>query len=932
MVKKEWEIIEAAFEKAIALDGKACEAMLVEFSATHPELLQQLEGLLAADREGDGKLRKPIANAARTISEQAVDPWENRKIGVWTIKRRIADGGMGVVFLAERSDAQYQQTAAMKIMTAQLLASDAVVRFRAERQILASLNHPNIAKLIDGGSTVEQLPYLVMEFIDGLPIDRYCDQKKLSISARLALFSKVCKAVDYAHRNLIVHRDLKPNNILVDQDGEPKLLDFGIAKLLESSSTKQTVAVTREGTLLMTPEYASPEQVRGESPTITTDVYALGVLLYRMLTGQSPYGDQVISKHDMECAIISSVPKRPSTVITLADAAGRSATPAVLQKKLSGDLDNIVLKALQKEPARRYATATALADDINNYLTHRPVTARADSYAYRTAKFVRRNLLPLAVASVFLLALVAMSSFYTIRVTEERDAATTESRKANEISAFLVSLFTSASPETMRQPFDDFSEVTAREILDFGLIELRGDTTVDPLVRASLLAVLSRVYERLDDLENAERLSREAIEVMNGAVDAGVATETALSDDFCDALATLATIQRDRDEYTEATEQNERCMSILVASGQATSLRMAYALSRLARISANLGHFKDAEEQLLRASSMIASINGEQSIDYVHSLEDLATLMTRVRRDTEAVGYYQRSLAIARQLVGEQHPTVSLIKQNLATSLTRYRSREPQLALRLMQEALETDLKLFGGTHFRTARAYSNLAFIFSSMSDYDSAIRNSLASISILEKIRGPLYRPALSERVRLARSYYSSGDFETAEEYLLQSISDLQQVDPSDESGNLGLALSTMGSIREDQARYKEAEQYYRDGLARFEHRFGATSRQALAMRENVIWAIGPQGRVDEGDTMYRELLQIARKKYSPADLQEIGRMAETHAEWLDEVQRPALARAVREKWAEEIAAADALIEVLKTEEQERFDNAEREQNLGP
>ena len=927
-MSNDWDILSAAFDRATSLQGEERSRMLAEFASEHPDLARQLDDLLAADGESDDDLQQVVASSARSLAESAGDPWLNREIGAWTIRRRIADGGMGAVFLAERSDQEYAQTVALKIMTAQLLAKDAVSRFRAERQILASLNHPNIAKLIDGGSTRENLPYLVLEYVDGLPIDRYCDENRLDIEARLNLFMKVCDAVDYAHRNLVVHRDLKPNNILVDASGEPKLLDFGIAKLLESNSILQTVAVTQEGALLLTPEYASPEQVRGESPTIATDVYALGVLLYRMLTGQSPYADSLSSKHAMERAILETLPKRPSTSITVedTDTAGRSRSPTHLRKRLSGDLDNIVMMTLQKEAARRYATVTLLHDDIGNFLAHRPVQARADSLSYRSAKFLRRNRLPVSIAAAFIATIASLTLFYTQRLAAERDIATAESQKANEVSSFLVSLFTSASPDTMQQPMADFRDLTAREVLDYGLVELRARQQGDSLIRANLLAVLARVYERLDEIDKADELSNEALVLLDAATGRSTDRQASLVGDYCDALATQAIVRRERGDYEAATAANNRCQSLLVAAGQAESLPMAYTLMRQASISENTGDLSAAERQLLEASSMILAIEDEQSLAYVRSLDSLASLMATLRRNAEAVDYLQRGLAISQRLLGDAHPTVSLIKQNLATTLSRDRPFDQAYVLELMQQALAADIALFDEDHYRVAGAYSNLAFINRNMPDYEQAIENSLAAVRILERVRGPLDRRALGEKNRLAMSYYNIGDFETAETYLLESIDGLQQVDPDNEIVKLGYAAFAMGSIREDQGRYAEAESYYRDALGQYTERYGADSEQALTVRESIVWAIGPQGRVEEGDSLYRQLLEVARDKYATEKPQELGRMAETHAEWLDAMQLPERARVVREQWASEIAAAEEFIDLLTTEEEERFENAEK------
>ncbi|MFK8054292.1 MAG: serine/threonine protein kinase, partial [Woeseiaceae bacterium] len=373
-----YKTLQSAFEQALKLEGLEQDAFIESFGVDHPALLEQLRGLLVADAKTDHALAGPIAESADAIASTDGDPWLHRSVGAWKIVDRIADGGMGAVFLAERVDQQYEQQVAIKIMSARLLASDAIERFKAERQILANLSHPYIAQLHDGGATEDDLPYLVMEYIDGLPIDEHCIKHALDIDERLALFVKVCTAVDHAHRNLTVHRDLKPSNILIDQRGDPKLLDFGIAKLLDTQTGEPTDELTRAGGRAMTPQYASPEQVRGEPISVATDVYSLGVLLYRLMTGTSPYGDMTASSVSIEQAILDITPSRPSTLFETTGQpnsdqhlAGNS--DRQIRNKLSGDLDTIILKALQKEADRRYPSVAMFAADVGRYLTHQPI-------------------------------------------------------------------------------------------------------------------------------------------------------------------------------------------------------------------------------------------------------------------------------------------------------------------------------------------------------------------------------------------------------------------------------------------------------------------------------------------------------------------------------------------------------------------------------
>src|SRR5262245_28756322 len=356
----------------------------------------------------------------QTATGIGLTPQVDVRVGPYRLIREIGRGGMGTVLLAVRSDDAFQKRVAIKVLRRGMDTDAIVGRFRHERQILASLEHPHIASLLDGGTTDDGLPYFVMEYVDGQLVTDYCDAKALDTTSRLELFRKICAAVQHAHQNLVIHRDIKPANVLVTSDGTPKLLDFGIAKLLNPDPGVQTLAATIAGSPLMTPEYASPEQVRGETVTTATDVYSLGVLLYELLTGRRPYDLPSRTPDEIQRVVCNSVPVRPSTVVTHAASSQstrdrpeidseRTRPPDAdrLRRRLAGDLDNIVLKALAKEPSRRYASVDQFSEDIHRHLTGLPVIARKDTLGYRTAKFIRRNRAGVAAAALVVLALVA---------------------------------------------------------------------------------------------------------------------------------------------------------------------------------------------------------------------------------------------------------------------------------------------------------------------------------------------------------------------------------------------------------------------------------------------------------------------------------------------------------------------------------------------
>ncbi len=448
--------------------------------------------------------------------------------GSYRLVQHIASGGMGVVYLAERDDGQVRHQAAVKILRRGLDAEDQVRRFNAERQILASLDHPSIARLIDAGITDDHRPFFVMEYVQGEPIDVYADKRRLSIRERVALIRDVAVAVDYAHRQLVVHRDLKPSNIFVTADGHVKLLDFGIAKLMDAEP--DATMITAPGVRLMTPGYTSPEQVVGGKITTATDVYVLGLLLYETLTGARAQDTEGLSIPEIEQLVVREAIPRPSDrVASLAAHADRAATeasigaitaarrttPSRLPRLLKGDLDRIVGEALRKEPDRRYHSAQAFAADLERYLAGEPVLAQGDSAGYRLRKFVRRRWPMLATAAVFLLVLVAYAITVTLQARQigrERDRARAAQAKAEEVTSFLVRMFQASDPSEVR---DD--AISARELLATG-VQRMDALGGQPEVQGQLLAVIGRVYESLGQYDRAQSLLERALRVRREAL------------------------------------------------------------------------------------------------------------------------------------------------------------------------------------------------------------------------------------------------------------------------------------------------------------------------------------------------------------------------------------------------------------------------------
>jgi serine/threonine-protein kinase len=514
----QWQALSPYLDEALAMTDEERSTWLSSMRTQNPALADQLEVLLREHRtlSEEGFLEKgPIRLGGSGLTGQT--------LGVYTLLSQIGQGGMGSVWLAERNDGRFERRVAVKFLNLALMGKGGEERFKREGRILALLVHPNIAELVDAGVSQTGQPYLVLEHIEGDRIDRYCDQHRLGVAARIRLFLDVLGAVAHAHANLIVHRDLKPSNVLVRQDGQVKLLDFGIAKLLESEGPAAETQLTVEGGRAMTPECAAPEQLHGGAITTATDVYALGVLLYALLTGQHPAGGGPHTAADLVKAIVETDPIRPSEVvvpdskdpkIAIQNAVRRRTTTYKLNRLLCGDLDTIVAKALKKEPAERYSSVTALADDLRRYLKSEPISARPDTLAYRTAKFVRRHRTAVALATLAIVATIAGVTGTLVqsrRARAERDFAFGQLSRAEAINNLNEFLLSDAAPSG--KPF------TVNELLARAEHIVKRQKNKNDPHRIEVLISLGRQYNVLDEQEKSRQLLKEAYDLSRGLSD-----------------------------------------------------------------------------------------------------------------------------------------------------------------------------------------------------------------------------------------------------------------------------------------------------------------------------------------------------------------------------------------------------------------------------
>ncbi len=761
-------------------------------------------GFLASACDGDRTLRTEVDSLIEAHQQPndlletmnfAVSPlhfhgwqngsWVGRKVGPYTLLRELGRGGMSTVYLATRADRELERQVALKLV-GQGNHPLLVERFRTERRILATLDHPNIARLYDGGTTEGGFPYFVMENVEGRPIDRYCDTKRLGTAERLELFRRVCGAVQYAHQNLVVHRDIKPSNILVTPDGTPKLLDFGIAKLLEPDASADSGETTLPGLCPMTPRYASPEQLQGEAITTASDVYSLGVLLFKLLTGRLPYPDETLVAESVDRR---HVPPKPSAAV--------ASTGEVLRRQLAGDVDSIVLQALRWEPHQRYRSVEQLTEDVRRHLEGLPVKARRAGWRYRAGKFVRRN--KLAVATVVGFVALALASAITMavltaRVVHERDRARQEQDRTHQVVTFLVDLFEVTEVAG--------NVVSARELLKRGVQSAR-ELDVEPEQRAALYDILGAASLKLGLYDQAMPLLEEALEMRRqifGAEHPNVG----------ESLYHLAELLTMTGDYPRAEVLLREAVGIQHAVFGDETPELARSLRQLAWLLSVRGEYGEAETLNRNALAMQRRLLGEEHPEVANSLTELAAVLYDKRDLEGAESLFREALALKRRF-GEESQGLAVILRSLALVLLQKGDLEP--AEPLFREALAIGKRVFGDEHPEIASIMGQLAMLLQLKGDPETAERLCRDALAMRRKLLGDEH-PRVGWTLKdLAWLLHRQGELEAAESLYHESLKILREGLPEGSLYKvspligLGLLLIERGDPRSAEPRLREA-----------------------------------------------------------------------------------------------------------------------------
>lgn len=879
-----WPEIEALLDRLLDLPRQERRERLEEWTRHDPSLKDAILPLLRETESSTGPLDgslEPLAAAVFDGEEaDGADPSEGRQIGPYRVVSKIAEGGMGSVFLAERTDGEFEHRVALKLVRHG--RADIVDRFRHERQILARLRHPHIATLYDGGVTDDGQPYFAMEYVDGQRITTYCDERRLSVDARVALFEDVCRAVQYAHRNLVVHRDLKPGNVFVTNDGTVKLLDFGIAKIVDAE-TESGLTTTHH---FLTPAYAAPEQILAEPTSTATDIYALGVLLYELLTGHNPHGDPSRSAQ-LARAVVETDPPSASTNVNAGGAEARGADPSTVRRRLKGDLDNILQKALKKSPDERYASAEDVRADLERHRKQLPVSARPDTLGYRLSRFAQRNRIGAAalVAAFLAVAVGLIGVSWQARVArQERDRAREAAARAETVQDFLLDIFSAADPT-----FETGDVPTAVELAERGADRIGKAFPDQPEVRADVTGLLGTVFLRLGEYERADSLLTRALD-----------QHRSLGDDrgVVNTLVRLGDTYQWLRRLDEAQAHLEEAMQLGTSSLGPDDDLVMNARQALGVVHYRRGDFDAAETIIREGIAHVTSVYGPECEQAIEHYSNLSTILREHGATAESVDAMQHALDISQALhpeggietwramssladilddvdrleeadslshiavtgmeeeYGEDgHGELAIAYSNRAGTLRRL-GRIEEAAV-LGQKAIDVFVHHLGPDHPFVARAHNNLGVTFNRM-DTEAAAREFEKAVSLGRVAFGPRHPTLVPFLSNYAGALESAGRLEDAAAAYREAVS------IADEGGvTFGKTYAQLGlsGILRDMGKPAEAEQLNREAWETRKEIVGVGHSAEIHARISLASLFAENGRFDESRPLLDSAIEDAR-----------------------------------------------------------------------
>jgi eukaryotic-like serine/threonine-protein kinase len=787
------EIVQAVLESPNEQRTK----LIVDLCQDDVDLRREVESLLEF-RDKSTALDKP-AFAHLPPPSSSGELGSGQRLGVYRIISLIGEGGMGEVYLAD--DTSLGRKVAIKLLKFGLGTSNIIRHFHHEERILAGLTHPNIAQLYGGDVTAAGLPYFVMEFVEGKRLDDYGRENNMSILARLELFRKICAAVSYAHQRLVVHRDLKPANIRVTPDAEPKLLDFGIAKLLDPETS--AVEATMTFASVMTPEYASPEQVRGENITTASDVYSLGVILYELLTGAKPY------------KIDNRTPSAVARAITEQEPAK--------SKILRGDLDNIVMKALRKEPERRYASVAQLSDDVRRYLEGRTVVARRDTLAYRASKFVRRNKISVAAAALILLAVVAgsiVSLWQANNARRQRDVAEREKLKAQRINTFLQDMLGAARPDAKGY------DVKVVDVLSEASRRARSEAAVQPDIIADVLLTLGCTYIAIGQYAPA-------VDDLRAARDASLKANGELHSTTAAAMGWLGLALAYQDKLAEGKTVSAKAIELQRKLHPEGSAELGVALYSLGMNLVVEGNANAAEPPLREAAPLIRKYFGENHGYYMAALTALGLARERLGKIDEAEALFRQSLEVGNHIDPRYRIFIAQAAAYLGM-LLRDKGDYAE-AEKTFRESESVYREVLGEGNSNLADAALNIGALYLRQGRYDEAERELQRALTLLPKFFPPDHNLIVSAKALLGLTLTRAGRAEDAEPLLREALETRKRTLPA-ENSLIPLTESALGECLTARKRYAEAQPLLTRGYDGLRAKFGENDWRVIEARQRL------------------------------------------------------------------------------------------------
>ncbi len=841
-----WQELDELFEQAVALPTEEVDAFCRTACAGDEELYELLRDLVESAEASDETVRQSISKIARDVADDT--PLTGESIGPYRLEELIGRGGMGDVYLASRADGAFDKKVAVKVLRSGGSGDQLSRQFRRERQLLADLNHPSIPSLIDAGQLDDGRMYFIGEYVDGVSISEYCDDPALSEKDKLTLLAKVGEALQHAHNNLVLHLDIKPDNVLVEADGTPRLLDFGIARLFDEKL---------EGYRAFTPGYASPEQVRGDRVTPASDVFSLGALAFRILTGERPFESPRFAPSET----VLAERERPET---------RVAQTALLDR-LDEDLRAIVSEAMRDEPTERYPSVESFLRDLKHYRIDLPVAARRGSYGYRLGKYLKRQ----RVAVGFVVLVVAGLAGFLLREADLRqqaqDASAEAAREAEasrQIADFMVDLFEVSDPGEARG-----NSVTARELLDGGAARITENLEEQPLIQSRLMRVMGDVYSQLglhDDaaplLENARTIREEAIP--DGDAETGV------------LLMHLGILYMRQSRLDDAEEALFRSLDLNEGRFGAFHTSVGDSLTFIGVLHTLRGDYDAAEASLQRALSILEEHYGPDRLELTETLSNLATVYYRSGRLDEAIDRQRRIVEIHRTLQGSDHPALAMALDNLGNM--QQTAGDNRRAIELQEEALEIRERVLSPEHPLVASNMDNLGNAYFAIGDFERTEALKLEALRIREQVLGPAHRHVATSVGNLGNLYMEWGQLDKAEDYLKRSKRLRAELYEPDHP-RTGLGAFNLGSLYLKRDELERAEEETLAAVEIFRAKLPEDHLYLLYGDWQLANIRSRQGRIDEARRLFERVQPLWQAR--PAEDRDRSQMLEDYAAFVAE-----------------------------------------------